>query len=217
LNNAPCPLPPCPCPLQATESGKRIRLAPPAPSRGFANGIASDPVIAALSRTRESGSKSSASLRGAGYRARNVATAKHLRPGDPAFGVLPAAPSGGNIGRFLNQEAVDRLILAHDAGWSYAQLVDLYDGFRLQIQRASPGWIADRASCSDGSTAFVGALPGVANRVLVVMPDRSMFLGSLGATQVDGLLSYSGMTFTPTGTVQFPAPNAAAPRTTRLR
>jgi hypothetical protein len=146
-----------------------------------------------------------------------LASAKQIGPGDPGFTSLPAAPTGGNVGRFLNQEAIRRLTLAYDAGWSYDQLVDLYDNFRLQIQRSCPGWTADRAACSDGSTAFVGALPAASNRILVIMRDRSLLLGSLGATRSAALLSYAGMTFAPGGTVQFLPPNPVAPGTTRLR
>jgi hypothetical protein len=142
---------------------------------------------------------------------------KTLRPGDPAFATLPTLPSAGNAGRFLNQQAIARLILAHDDGWSYDQLVDLYDSFRLQIQRASPGWTADRAQCTDGSTAFLGTLPTIANRVLVIMPDRSLWIGSLGTAPSDGLLTPIGMSFAPDGTVQFPPPNTAAPTAKRLR
>lgn len=138
-------------------------------------------------------------------------------PGDPGFTSLPAAPPGGNVGRFLNQEAIRRLVLAHDAGWSYAQLVDLYDAFRLQIQRTSKSWSADRAACSDGSTAFIGALPTLPDRVLVIQPNRSLWLGTLNPAPAGGLLSYSGMTFAPDGTVQFPPPNPHAPGCTRLR
>ena len=146
-----------------------------------------------------------------------LAAAKQVSPGDPGFTSLSATPTGGNVGRFLNQTAVQRLLLAYDAGWSYDQLVDLYDNFRQQIQRANPGWIADRSACSDGSTAFVGALPALPDRVLVIMPDRSLLLGSLAANPSAALLSYSGITFAPGGTAQFPPPNPSAPGTKRLR
>jgi hypothetical protein len=142
-----------------------------------------------------------------------VATAKQPSPGKPGFRVLPAPPVGGNVGKFLNSEAIRRLILAYDSAWSYDDLVDLYDSFRLQIQRANPGWTADRGGCSDGSTVFVGSL----GAVLAIMPDRSLLLGQLAGAPAAGLLSYQGMTVTPTGTVQFPPPNPSAPGTRRLR
>ena len=142
-----------------------------------------------------------------------MATPKQPSPKEAGFRALPAAPPGENAGTFLNREAVRRLCLAYDSGWSYDELVALYDDLRLQIQGASPGWTADRAFCSDGSTAFVGGL----GAVLAIMPDRSLWLGKLGSTPAEGLLSYSGMTFTHAGTVHFPPPNPAARETKRLR
>ena len=113
----------------------------------------------------------------------------------------------------MNREAVRRLVLAHDSGWSYDELVALYDELRLQIQAASPGWTADRASCRDGSTAFVGGL----GAVLAILPNRSIFIGHLSSAADEGLLSYSGMTFSPTGLVQFPPPIPGALGTKRVR
>ena len=113
----------------------------------------------------------------------------------------------------MNREAVRRLTLAHDSGWSYDELVALYDDFRLQIQGASPGWTADRASCSDGSTVFVGGL----GAVLAIMADRSLYLGHLSSASAEGLLSYAGMTSTRSGSVVFPPPNPGAPGTRRVR
>lgn len=113
----------------------------------------------------------------------------------------------------MNREAVRRLGLAHDSGWSYDELVALYDDFRLQIQGVNPGWTADRASCSDGSTVFVGGL----GAVLAILPDRSLFIGQLGSAVEEGLLSYAGMTFTQAGSVQFPPPNPGARGTRQIR
>jgi len=113
----------------------------------------------------------------------------------------------------MNREAVRRLTLAHDSGWSYDELVELYDELRLQIQAANPGWTADRASCRDGSTAFVGGL----GAVLAILPNRSLFIGHLSSAAEEGLLSYSSMTFTQTGSVQFPPPNPNALGTKRVR
>jgi len=44
-----------------------------------------------------------------------------------------------------------------------------------------------------------------------------MFVGHLGSAREDGLLSYAGMTFTGSGTVQFPPPNPEARGTRRIR
>jgi len=147
------------------------------------------------------------------YAAARVPTTKPPSPKDPGFRTLPVAPSGENAGTFMNREAVRRLTLAHDSGWSYDELVTLYDDLRLQIQAASPGWTADRASCRDGSTAFVGGL----GAVLAILPNRSLYIGHLGSAEEEGLLSYSGMTFTHTGSVQFPPPNPRALGTKRIR
>ena len=108
-----------------------------------------------------------------------AASAKEPKPGDPGFTSLSAPSSSGNIGRFLNQEAIERLVFAHDAGWGYDRLVDLYDNYRLQIQRADPGWSADRSDCSDGSIAFVGTLPTLPNRVPVITPIAPYFWARL--------------------------------------
>lgn len=103
-------------------------------------------------------------------------------------------------------------MVAHDVGWSYDQLVNLYDDFRQQIQRACPGWSADRAACADGSAVFVGSQA----EVLAIMPDRSMHVGRLGATAANHLLCFMGMSCTTSGTVQYPPPNPLAARL-RLR
>lgn len=142
-----------------------------------------------------------------------VPISKPASPKDAGFRTLPKAPRGENAGTFMNREAVRRLGLAHDTGESYDELVALYDAFRLQIQAASHGWTADRASCSDGSTAFVGGL----GAVLAILPDRSLLIGHLGSASDEGLLSYAGMTFTDSGAVQFPPPNPAARGTRRIR
>ncbi|HEU5073099.1 MAG TPA: hypothetical protein VFU02_02985 [Polyangiaceae bacterium] len=113
----------------------------------------------------------------------------------------------------MNREAVRRLGLAHDSGWSYDELVALYDEYRVQIQAASHGWTADRASCSDGSTVFVGGL----GAVLAILPDRSLLIGQLGRAPTSGLLSYAGMSFTRSGSVQFPPPNPNGQGTRRIR
>lgn len=147
------------------------------------------------------------------YDAAHVPSPPRPSPNDSAFRTLPMAAGGENAGTFMNREAVRRLALAHDSGWSYDELVTLYDDFRLQIQAASPGWTADRASCSDGSAVFVGGL----GAVLAVLPDRSIFIGRLGSAPTEDLLSYAGMSFTRSGSVEFPPPNPAAPGTRKVR
>jgi hypothetical protein len=141
-----------------------------------------------------------------------VASARGLQPSDPGFRTLPP-PSGPNQGRFLNREAIRRLELAHGAGWSYDDLAELYNDLKLQIERLCPGWRADRIRCSDGSHGFLGSL----GPVLVIMPDRSIYLGRLGATAADGLVHYVGLVPQPNGSFAFPPPQPAAPGTSRLR
>jgi hypothetical protein len=133
-------------------------------------------------------------------------------PGEPGFRTLPEAPPGQAEGRTLNREAMRRLGLAHDAGWSYAELADLYDVLRMQIEGACPGWRATRVKCSDGSHAFIGAL----GPVLVIMPDRRIYLGQLGTDSSEGAVYWSGLSFVG-GIVIFPAPNPSAPGTRQVR
>lgn len=134
-------------------------------------------------------------------------------PGDPGFEQL-SVPSarGANVGRTMNSEAIRRLILAHGAGWSYHNLAALYERFKTQIERAARGWRANKADCVDGSYAFIGSQ----GRVLVIMPDRSIHIGVLGATQADGLLYYIGTATLPDGTLAFPRPNPGAPGTKKV-
>jgi len=112
----------------------------------------------------------------------------------------------------LNGQALFRLQEAHAQAWSHDELAELYNDLKLQIEQACPGWRADRVKCSDGSHGFVGAL----GPVLVILPDRAIYLGQLGGTAADGLLFYTGLVVLPDSTVAFPAPNPAAPGTRRL-
>ncbi|HET9952988.1 MAG TPA: hypothetical protein VFQ61_00720 [Polyangiaceae bacterium] len=122
-------------------------------------------------------------------------------------------PGESSSGHLLNREALRRLELAHDAGWTADELAELYNELKIQIENTCPGWRADRVKCSDGSEAFVGAL----GPVLLVLPDRGLFIGHLGATAADGALFYTGMVMSPDGCLMFPPPNTSCPGTRRVR
>src|SRR5687768_643297 len=97
-----------------------------------------------------------------------------VQPGDAGFRVLTMHGAIAHAGgRMLNGEAIRRVGVAYDAGWGYDDLAELYDELKNQIERVDPGWRATRVICADGSHAFIGTY----SQVLVVMPDRSIFLG----------------------------------------
>lgn len=127
------------------------------------------------------------------------------------LGVL--GDSNGSLGRKLNREAVRRLELAHDHGFTHTELAELYETLKLQIEAACPGWRADRVECADGSHAFVGAL-GLA---LVITQDRGIYVGRLGKTALEGVLFYTGAVITANGHVAFPPPNPNSPGTRTVR
>ena len=101
----------------------------------------------------------------------------------------------------MNREALDRLVLARNVGWSYDKLAALYMIMKAQIENAVPGWRAQSERCVDGSYAFIGSK----GPVLVIMPDCRMFVGRFGE-----LVSWVGLQPQANGTFAFPAPNTAA-------
>jgi hypothetical protein len=116
------------------------------------------------------------------------------------------------VGRTLHAESIRRLMLAHMAGWSYDKLAELYNELKLQIESADPAWRASRLACSDGSHVFVGTYA----QALAIMPDRSVHLGTFGATSSVALVFCVGMSRSPNGAIVYPPPNPAAPGTTRI-
>lgn len=112
----------------------------------------------------------------------------------------------------MNSEAVKRLLDAHAAGWPQDELADLYERLKRQIESSVPGWTATRGVCRDGSHVFIGSL----GRSLVIMPDRSIWIGDLGKGGPDALISYTGMAPMPDGTLAFPPPNIVKSQATRI-
>jgi hypothetical protein len=98
----------------------------------------------------------------------------------------------GNAGGAMFGEALRHLCSAHDNGDTVAELVTLFDGMALQIRRTTAGsWVANRFSCVDGSSAFVGKTNG---KALAITAGRQILTGSaaLGPGELVNLLPVPG-------------------------
>lgn len=109
----------------------------------------------------------------------------------------------------MNRKALNRLVLARAAGWSYDRLADLYDTMKRQIEAAVPGWRATRVKCVDGSHAFIGSK----GPVLVILTSGRIFRGRFAS---DGLISHVGLKPLPDGSVAFRAPDLTASGTVEV-
>lgn len=116
---------------------------------------------------------------------------------NPLFAPLVVPPVGTNRGMEMNREAITRLQLARKNGMPRDDVADLYEYLKLQIEDAADNWRAKRATCEDGSIAFIGE-----GHVLVVH-ETGVYTGKLG-----GLLKIGG-TLTPNG-FRFPRPDLNA-------
>jgi hypothetical protein len=99
------------------------------------------------------------------------------------------------------REAITRLVSARRQGRTIAEVADLFESLKEQIEDTAEDWRADRARCADGSIAFVGR-----PHSLVIHPD-GIYVGPLGGP--DDFLPTVGITRDEQGWV-FPAPNLKA-------